>query len=377
ENIDTGSFFEKIKGKNLIDICSREVNFRELGLGLDMTFESWQAEFRNHLTDLKNNQIGNKNVLCVILTGSASYMYFVSQIVKEVFKDTDIIYDMEPRNAIARGLCLTGPVREQAEMMHQELIGLENEVPEIINKNIDRLFDRIRERVTDTVYEKIIGHFKEWKAGKISTIQEISDKIKTIDIEPLINTEIDNWAEKTLVEEINSRAEKIFRKYSIPFKNDFQLSHISLGSNVLDNGINPYECIMNQFSTITGFIALGVIGLFVWGFFLLFSAFPMGLVFMGIAFGLFKLFDSENTVSEAVRNKILRSDIPMTLRNLITMDAIKEKISKEKISERIKEVFDKNRNENRKTIVESVSPIMKNILREKYSDVLYFFLNKN
>lgn len=197
--------------KEEIDIPDREY--------ADMGNRSWKDLFKDFLLEKKREmeKLGI-NISRIILTGSASKMPFVSDIIRCVFTDLEkdsLIFDMDPSRTISKGLALVGPANEKSKAFTEALNKLvDDKLNSIIENNIPYLAEH-----TGKVVEKIIipimkKRIQEWKDGKIKTLNEMNDKIKAdCSSESLSNLLADNKEYKQTIE--NWLKEKIGKDIAV------------------------------------------------------------------------------------------------------------------------------------------------------------------
>ena len=79
----------------------------------------------------------------VILTGSASKMPVVPEIVKEVFSDipeSALFFDMDPSRTISKGLALVGPSNDKSVSFQMDVSKvLREDVPRVVKNNVANL----------------------------------------------------------------------------------------------------------------------------------------------------------------------------------------------------------------------------------------------
>lgn len=144
---------------------------------------SWKDLFKEFLIE-KNAEMKKLGISIsrIILTGSASKMPFVSDIIRSVFtdlKDDSLIHDMDPSRTISKGLALVGPANEKSKAFTEKLNQLiDDKLNSIIEDNLPYLAEH-----TGKVVEKIIipimkKRIQEWKDGKIKTLNDMNERIK-------------------------------------------------------------------------------------------------------------------------------------------------------------------------------------------------------
>lgn len=143
----------------------------------------WKRLFKEFLTDTKVEMTKQGiKVSCIILTGSASKMPFVPQILLEVFNEVpadSLKYDMDPSRTISKGLALVGPSNEKSEAFQKDLDHLIDEkLEKIVEKNIPDLGKEMGTVISNILIPRMKVHIKNWRAGGIDTLNDMNRRIK-------------------------------------------------------------------------------------------------------------------------------------------------------------------------------------------------------
>lgn len=146
--------------------------------------KSWKMLFKDFLVERKAEMTKQGiKVGCVILTGSASKMPFVPRIVLEVFNEVpadSLKYDMDPSRTISKGLALVGPSNEKSKAFQDDLNHLIDEkLDKIIANNIPALGKEMGTVISGILTPKMKGRIRDWKEGRIDTLNAMNRKIKS------------------------------------------------------------------------------------------------------------------------------------------------------------------------------------------------------
>ncbi len=171
-----------IETTSIADILKSTINLNDEECAL-MGSKTWKTLFREFLTEKKAEMTGQGiKINFVILTGSASKMPFVPQIVLEVFNEVstdDLKYDMDPSRTISKGLALVGPSNEKSKAFQDDLNHLIDEkLEKIVETNISALGKEMGSVISGILTPKMKERIKEWKNGDIETLNGMNKKIK-------------------------------------------------------------------------------------------------------------------------------------------------------------------------------------------------------
>lgn len=207
--------------------------------------KSWKAAFEEFLKQQKlQMKAENITLSQVFFTGSASRMSFVKPICAKVFpemKNTSLLQDTNPSNAIANGLARVGVSSDTAaEFVAHIRTFIEgkdsNSLTAIIERRIPDLISDIAEPTVDIIKDQImIPKFRAWQAGKYKTVNAmVSDIEATIKSEALLNEEmlkseefqqaIQTWLQCKLGNDIGTELSKIATEFKV---RDFSLEELN------------------------------------------------------------------------------------------------------------------------------------------------------
>ena len=142
---------------------------------------SWTEAFSDFLTECRHGLAEKKiRVGRVILTGSASQMSFVKELVSRCFSDVPkVLLDTEPSRSISQGLALVGPSNEKSKAFQADLqLLIDQRLPQIIENGIPALGSSLAKVITPKVEQVVSRRLKEWRSGQIATLNDMRDLIK-------------------------------------------------------------------------------------------------------------------------------------------------------------------------------------------------------
>ncbi len=194
-----------------------------------MKGKSWRRLFQEFLQNMKTElRENNTNIGRIIVTGGASWMPVVGDVIKSVFFENadDVIIDMDPSRSISKGLALVGPYEEKSEKFRRDVGTLLNSrLPEIINRNIPKLADLIAPVISNIVEGTVVSRIREWRAGSITTINGMKARIESDCSEKSMKSRLENsiqykqamakWASDYVGSDIAGELEALCRKYKV------------------------------------------------------------------------------------------------------------------------------------------------------------------
>ena len=117
----------------------------------------------------------------VILTGSASKMPVVPEIVKEVFSDipeSALFFDMDPSRTISKGLALVGPSNDKSVSFQMDVSKvLREDVPRVVKNNVANLAASLSNFLSGKMESMMISHIKAWRNGDFATFNDMNKAI--------------------------------------------------------------------------------------------------------------------------------------------------------------------------------------------------------
>ena len=374
--------------------------------------KSWKILFKEFLREKKAEMTKQGvKVGCIILTGSASKMPFVPRIVREVFNEVsaDLLkYDMDPSRTISKGLALVGPSNEKSKAFQEDLNQLIDEKLEtIVANNVPSLGKEMGTVISDILTPKMKARIKDWKEGKIDTLNEMNQSIKSdcseVNLTKLLSDDsryikaIENWLKEKVGKDIAIELKGLCEKYgvrdiSIDDLNIMTIPKIQIGDIPLD----PLE-FMDTIGAIIALIA-GVISgasvttilavvIVVISFIsqslaaMIFAALiamgPVGISIIAVVLGIgatVLVRKGLNGFKEMFQDKVMGWDLPSIARKTMTDNRIDQSFSNANLPKQIEDAFTKEDVKN--DIVKKVSANLKGQIEKRAEDIKYAIESK-
>ncbi|NJM69980.1 MAG: hypothetical protein HC862_06980 [Scytonema sp. RU_4_4] len=306
-------FLPLVNGKMINAILSQPLP--ELGN------KSWCDAFRDQLQTVKQKleQISIQPS-AILLTGSASKMWFVLEICQEVFPDLPCKRDGEPELCIARGLARWGRVYIRTEGFMEEISQfLDRELTGIVGNNIPAFWEKLAEELANDLVDKVIKpSVQSWRNRDIITLSslesEIEQKAKAWltgnDANDKMTTCLVEWLSK-VQNEVREKTDSICRKYGLPL-GTFGSKTIDLGDHTQKVPTSISFDDLSGLSIFVGHLVALIVGVVLAGLFhiLLFAGIIAPIV------GILAYFLGESIVKE--------TDIPGWIRALVSDKRIDE-----------------------------------------------------
>ena len=233
--------------------------------------KNWKQLFREFLQECKAEmEAQGITISRIIMTGSASKMPFVHEIVHEVFSEVQedgILADMNPARSISMGLALVGPSNEKSKAFQEDLKALmDNEIDQIISNDVSQLADKLSPVLEEQIVKIVKNRIKEWQSGGIKTLADMSKLIEAdCSGENLTTLLVNNqayqnaikiWATDIVGHDIAVKLKGICDRYgvgeiTVDNLNVMKVSTIKVGGIK----INPTDDIMNVLSATISIIA--------------------------------------------------------------------------------------------------------------------------
>lgn len=377
-----------------------------------MGSKSWKQLFHEFLMEKKKemNRL-DIEVTHIILTGSASKMTFVPQIILEVFSEVSsnsLKYDMDPSRTISKGLALVGPSDDKSKIFTQDINHLIDEkLPQIIKSNVPALGSEMGKIISGVVTPIIRKRIGDWKNGSITTIDDMNRKIKedcseknlmkVLENNKDYKTAIEKWLKDKVGKDIAVELKAICDKHGVHGLSVENLNIMTIPDvNISGVAIDPLA-FMNVISAIMAVVA-GVIAaasittimaviivilslisetLAVTLFWALVGMGPVGWTILAAVVGIaVAVLFSEGTeyVKELFKDKVMEWNLPEVARRLVRDDRIDESIRKADISGQIEESFKKAEVGN--DIAYKLAVELKLQVEKRAEDIKYAIQNK-
>lgn len=369
--------------------------------------KTWITLFREFLNDQKKKLATQKiDVGCILLTGSASKMPFVKELVTEVFNDLGkdrVLSDMNPSRSISMGLALVGPNDYKARefsLAVEDMI--RTIVPKCIDSSIGDLADSLSKVVENVVFSIVMKRMKEWKEGKFTTLNSMTRAIENDcskdKLDALLrkneayNKAISDWVINKVGADIAIQMKSLCQRFGVTNITVDQLNVFKIPSVKIEGLPNPTEGMLDTIMTVVsliagvityivlptvigviiGLIALisGDIALLLLG--LLLAIPEAGLVLLIAIAGVAVVIAIRNGMEEAkkeILNKIQQYDLPGWSRKLVSDEKVVEKLNNSNIRLKIKEAIMSK--ESKDQIISSVTQSIREQIEQRMEVIKY------
>jgi hypothetical protein len=369
---------ERIVTQPLNDCLSKSKEILPDLQGVDLQ-KSWQENFYHFLMTTVRNKLAGKRVEIntIILTGSASKMDFIPEIVHKIFLNCKCTKDSEPGLCIAMGLARWG--RHNINTIHftnEVEQFLQNDLPKIVSGNIDSLRSKLTENLIDGLSNKVIKPILfDWRNRngiytlnglESNIVSRSEDWLKGKEGKEAVTTAIQNWLKQDLEPKLNEKTNSICSKYGLKLN---QLIPPSLNYNPNAENLKSGNVIIIDPTAMTA-IVNWIIGIVV-GFITL----ALATTGIGLIIGFFVAIMGQAFAGEIIKD----SDIPKWLRGWVSDDKISKMTSdlkvtlKAKVEEGLKkeeeEALAKNSPTFSDEITNSVKDWLSKLVREQADSV--------
>ena len=374
--------------------------------------KSWKMLFKEFLNDKKAEMTKQGvKIGCVILTGSASKMPFVPRIVLEVFNEVSadsLKYDMDPSRTISKGLALVGPSNEKSKAFQDDLNHLIDEKLEtIVANNIPALGKEMGVVISGILTPKMKARIKDWKEGKIDTLNTMNQRIKSdcseVNLTRLLSNDskyikaIENWLRDKVGKDIAIELKGLCEKYgvrdvSVDDLNVMTMPKLSIGNVRLDP--------LDFMNTLGGVIALiaGVISAASVTTIMAVIVVVISLISESLATSLFLALVSMGPVGWAIlagvvgvavaalvaggfekfkslfQDKVMGWNLPKIARQTVSEEKINKSFADANLPKQIEDAFTKA--DVKKDIVKKISANLKGQIEKRAEDIKYAIESK-
>lgn len=288
----TRADIDKIVGEMPVgDILCETISLPET-VAQAMGDKNWKQLFEEFLIERKA-EMTDKGITIsrIIMTGSASKMPFVPQIVAKVFEEVPkegLLNDMNPSRSISMGLALVGPSNEKSVNFQKDLdVMLRDEIPAVISADMPMFADSLSAVLVKKIEGIVKQHVRAWREGKIKTLADMTARIKADCTEEKLNTMLMNdaayneviqrWTVDVVGQDIAIKLHSLCERYGVgeielDSLNVMKISAIDIGDIRIDPTADIANVLAGTLSLIAGVVAaiilptvLGVIvGLISW-----------------------------------------------------------------------------------------------------------------
>ncbi|MBA3920665.1 MAG: hypothetical protein H0X31_02730 [Nostocaceae cyanobacterium] len=303
--------------------------------------KSWLEAFNSELQTVKQ-KLADLGIEpnSILLTGSASKMYFVLEMCSTVFPGLPCKRDGEPELCIAKGLARWGRVYIRTEGFMAEISQLlDRQLTGIVGDRIPVFVEKLSVELADGLVEQVIKpSIRAWRDRKILNLKALEAEIEQKAKVWLTGSDGNEKMTLTLVEwlaqiqtEVREQTDSICRKYGLPLG--------TIGSKTIDFGDQagkvPTSISVEDFtglSIFVGHLVALIVAAVLAGLFHI-------LIFAGILapiLGIVAYFAGESLVKD--------TDIPGWIRNLVSDQRINDlaQTKKPELQQKIQETLTKD-----------------------------------
>lgn len=370
--------------------------------------KTWIQLFREFVTDQKTAlEAQNISVGRIILTGSASKMPFVKEIVSEVYEnlgEDGVLSDLNPSRSISMGLALIGPNDEKARRFEEEVEAyITDSVPDCISKNIPALADSLSEIADAEITALVKKHMTLWKEGGYTTLNDMTQGItsdcskenlnRLLQNNPRYQEAINSWTVDKVGADIAVGLKGICDNYGVSGitlgqLNVFKVPDISIGNSVSVPTDVLTDAIAAVIAVIAGIVLYAILPVILVVVLELISVIsveiclllcdllllipgPGWVLLAGIAgVALFKaLKNGGGEAKRRVGELVKKANLPGWARKLISDEKINAKLKDAKIKETIKQAIVKD--DAKEQVISSISSSLRSQIEERIESIKY------
>ena len=373
-----------------------------------MGSKTWKELFEEFLVERKAEMTAQGiRISRIIMTGSASKMPFVMQIVNKVFQEIPeeaLLSDMNPSRSISMGLALVGPSDVMARQFEAEVNKmLQNDVPQIITADIPQLADSLSQILEKKIRSLVKRRMQQWRRSEITTLEQMTDRIRQdcseeklnamLQGDPDYNAAIQKWAVDVVGRDVAVKLHDICERFGVneitlDSLNVMKLSSLKVGRIRIDPTEDIADMLTGTISLIAGVVAaiilptvLGVVvGLISWisvtlAIVLLeiLLAIPgPGYILLAGIVGMAAVKAAASGLAEAKRmisDKLQTVDLPQWVRNRMTDEKLDKQLDKKDLRGDIRRSILEEKAQEQ--IVESVAKGVRKQVKRRAEDIKY------
>ncbi len=375
--------------------------------------KTWAQLFKEFMRDQKAQMTAQKlTVGRIILTGSASKMPIVGEIVREVYPELSgqgVISDMNPSRSISMGLALVGTSEETTRELEDKLNAiLEKDVPEIIDQDIPELFSSLSGVISKVVRRIILRCAADWRKGVYDTLDDMTAAIERECSKEKLNVLLNkdtkyqealrHWMVDVVSQDIAKRLQALCNEFGMENISLNDLNVMKVGSvNVGTISFNPVEDVMSIVSNVVSLLAgivtavilptvlgivIGIIGiisldlaLLLLSLLMLIPGWGWALIIAIAGYAAWKLVkEGAAGAKEAVAKKIQSAKLPTRARKLLTDQKIANKLDEANLDQKVLDSLDTP--ECRQKVAESLTDNLNRQIVKRMENIKYFIQNK-
>lgn len=404
---------DRIVGEMPIGQILRESVSLPAKTALAMGDKNWKQLFEEFLQERKA-EIAAQGLTVgrIIMTGSASKMPFVTEIVSQTFPDVagnGILSDMNPSRSISMGLALVGPSNEKSLAFQQELDRLlKDEIPAVIAADLDQLADSLSGVLEKKVRQIIMRRMQQWRRSDITTLEEMTRLIKSDCSEEKLNQLLQNdrdynaaiqhWSVNVVGRDIAVKLHTLCERFgvgdiSLESLNVMKISPIKVDGIRIDPTADIADMLATTISIIAGIVTavvlptvLGiVIGLISWlSMTLAIVLLEILLAIPGIGWAILLGIAGIAVVKAAasglagpkkmLADKLQTVDLPQWVRDRMTDDKLEKQLAESNLRSDIRASILEDKA--KKQIIESVTAGLQKQVKKRAEDIKYVIESK-
>lgn len=237
--------------------------------------DSWKDLFEKFLREGKA-EMATKGLTVsrIIMTGSASKMPVVPEIVAKVFTEVpgdELLDDMNPSRSISMGLALVGPSNEKSLKFQEELDKvMQEEIPEIICADIPKLADGLGDILEKRVVTIVKNRVQQWRQSESETLSDMKALIsedcseeklsKLLKDDEEYNEAIKAWTVDVVGQDIAAKLHTLCDRYgvgdiSLDSLNVMKTTSIQIGNITINPTDGMANILAGTISLIAGIVA--------------------------------------------------------------------------------------------------------------------------
>lgn len=373
--------------------------------------KNWKKLFEEFLRERKAEMTAQGiRISRIIMTGSASKMPFVPEIVTNVFSEVQedgVLNDMNPSRSISMGLALVGPSNEKSKQFQKELEEMmKKEVPEVISADIPQLAENMSAILTEKVKDIVKKRMKQWRRSEIRTLDDMTALIRQDCSEDKLNEMLQNdrayndaikqWTVDVVGQDIAVKLHSLCERYGVgeitlDTLNVMKLSSVKIGNIRIDPTNDLANMLAGTISVIAGVVAAIILPTVLGVIIGLISYISIGLTFflleillaipgigwailMGIA-GIAVIKAAASGLDGAKKqlsDKLQSVDLPEWIRNRMTDEKLEQQLAKAHMQQDIS----KSILEEKDQLVESVTKGLQKQIKKRAEDIKYVIESK-
>ena len=212
----------------------------------------YRGKIEENLKDFRDNYIKDKNVALVFMTGGASRMTFIKEIVRNVFCNAKVLSDYDPSLTISNGIALTGRADLRTYALQTSLLNDSSITnSDFASQTIENAANTISAQVIDSV-SKVFDDFLNGGKNSINNLDEkIKNAVNDINLSDHINKSYNDSVKNksgVIIDELNRIVRDYFPDYQIPqissngsFTVSIPTSSMSALSSIISTSFNKIE----------------------------------------------------------------------------------------------------------------------------------------